>query len=362
MPWRSRARRRTTPSRRSTCATAGRGGSRGVGAVVEQAADGDEVAERLRDLLALVGDHPGVHERVREGLVRESRRVTGAHLVVREDEVAAAALHADRQAEAVARDDAALDVPARTSRTDDGVPRRLPRARGAPEQWVERVALAGTVGVAAALGRQARHRLAVQSALVPERPRLGGAVHVEVEVVALGLRRRDRVGVAGLLQEGDGLGDALDLVRDGDVLVRRQDAERLHVATEQVDLRGGELAPVHAVTGGSLEQRVVDVGRVLRVLDQEPGVPPCPAEGVERQVGRGMAEVRRVVRRDAADVERGAVLAARRVHRVPGRRVVHDGTRALPGDVGDGRGLPGPHGWTTPSDSNTMSTIPSAIR
>jgi hypothetical protein len=32
------------------------------------------------------------------------------------------------------------------------------------------------------------------------------------------------------------------------------------------------------------------------------------------------------------------------------------------GDVGDGWGLPGPHGWITPSDNNTMSTIPSAIR
>ena len=61
------------------------------------------------------------------------------------------------------------------------------------------------------------------------------------------------------------------IIRDGfdgaDVVVRGQDVECFHVGLEELDLAGGELAPVHAGGRGPLEQGVIDVGDVLDVGD-----------------------------------------------------------------------------------------------
>ena len=66
--------------------------------------------------------------------------------MVREDQVAAAALDVERHAEVLQRDRGALDVPAGAAVAEGGVPRGLARALGLPEQAVERVLLAGAVG------------------------------------------------------------------------------------------------------------------------------------------------------------------------------------------------------------------------
>ena len=84
--------------------------------------------------------------------------MAGAHLVVREDQVGAAALDVEGDAEVLQRDGGALDVPARAARAERAaVPRRLALALGPPQQRVERVALARPVGVAAALGEDLQH-------------------------------------------------------------------------------------------------------------------------------------------------------------------------------------------------------------
>ena len=62
----------------------------------------------------------------------------------------------------------------------DGSPGRL----GPPQQRVERVALAGPVGVAAALGEDRQHLLAGPAADLAE-PRLGGQVQVDVAARSL---------------------------------------------------------------------------------------------------------------------------------------------------------------------------------
>ena len=72
---------------------------------------------------------------------------------------------------------------------------------------------------------------------------------------------------------------------------RRDDAERLHVAPEQVDLGRRQLAPVHPGCPCPLQQRVVHVRRVLHVVHIVAGIQPESDEGVERQVGRGVADV-----------------------------------------------------------------------
>ena len=55
--------------------------------------------------------------------------------------------------------------------------------------------------------------------------------------------------------------------------------------------------------GGTFQQRVIDIGDVLDVIDLEPAIAPDTVEQIEGDVGVGVADVRRVVGRDAADVD-----------------------------------------------------------
>jgi hypothetical protein len=279
-------------------------------------------------------------------------------------------LDGDRAVELPERDDGALDVPAGPAAADHAVPRGLARALDAPQQRIQRVALAGTLRVAAALGGQRGHGGAVVAALVAELPgaRLARARDVEVEVLGAGLEgvgRRDRVGRPAADELGDRARDLVDDLGDAHVGVGRQDPERLHVGAEQLHLLGGEVAPVDARGRGALEQRVVDVGDVLHVRDVVAAVEPDALERVEREVGGRVAEVGRVVRRDAADVEAHAAVArALGGADGSGARVEQGRDGRLPRDGGDGGAGPGAHDQAAiaPVPSSTRSTTPRATR
>ena len=73
---------------------------------------------------------------------------------------------------------------------------------------------------------------------------------------------------------------------------------------EERDLAGGEVLPGLAGRCRAFEQRVVDVGHVLHVVDLDTGVAPRPVEQIEPDVGGRVTQVRRVVGRDTADVDR----------------------------------------------------------
>ena len=187
-------------------------------------------------------------------------------------------------------------LPAPRSDSHDG----SPVARHAPQQRVERGALAGPVGVAAALAGVGQHRGLVVARLVAE-PAGERGVEVDVRV----LRVVDAVGRALREQLAHQLGDLPHRLDRADVVPRRQHPQRLHVLAEQRGLAHAEHHPVVLVAGGALQQRVVDVGDVLDVVHVVPEVPPQPVDQVERQVGGGVAEVGGVVGGDPADVHRG---------------------------------------------------------
>ena len=96
-PRRRRGRRRSTSSRCGSGARAAAGGSpSGRAPCSRRRGDEHEVALGLRHLLAVEPDHPGVHVGAREAVLGvDDLGLGGAHLVVREDQVAAAALHVD---------------------------------------------------------------------------------------------------------------------------------------------------------------------------------------------------------------------------------------------------------------------------
>ncbi len=266
-----------------------------------QLRDQHQVAQALGHLLAVPADHPGVDVVAREpALLGDRFGVRGRELVVREDQVAAAALHVETHAQARQRDGRTLDVPARPARTERRLPAGLTLAGGPPHQRVERIGLAGPVGVPAALGEQRAHGVLVVAGLVAE---LLGGVGPEVDVGELGVV--DGVGRAGgqhLLDEFD---DLVDGVGGRDVVLRRQHPQRAHVLAEQLGLAVAEVAPVDAVPVGPLEQRIVDVGDVLHVVHLMPGIQPHPVHQIEGQIRRGVPEVGGVVRGDAADVHGG---------------------------------------------------------
>ncbi len=238
-------------------------------------------------------------------------------------------------------------MPAGPARSEARVPGRLAGAPRAPDQDVKRVLLARPARIAAAAGGDVGHLRQVVSAR-----RAGSGQRAEHRI-----RRPGEVGVLVHAVQGAAVGhlgvEALDdrqRLDRTDQVGGRQDAQRLHVGAVPLGLAGGQLAPILAIAGRALKQRVVDVGYVLHVADGEPrlagaglagglrglrcGVQPGADEEVPGGVGGGVADVRRVVRGDAAGVQHGH-RARRGQDELAGDRVVQPGRRPAARKQGD---------------------------
>lgn len=254
--------------------------------------------------------------------------------MVREDQVGAAALDVEGHAQVVECDGHALDVPARPAPAERAaVPARLALAGCHPEHRVDGVLLARAVRIAAAFGGQHPHGGRVQAGDLAEVPvGLDGEVDVAV----------DLVGGAELTEPLDDRDDAGYGLDRACVVPGRQHPQGRHVLAEQGGLLLGERGPVDAVALGPLQQRVVDVGDVLDVVNLPLVVEPHALHQVERVVGRRVSDVGGVVGRDAADVETGDG-AGVEGDRTVGRGVVDPQVAALTGQGGDFGSGPGMH-------------------
>ena len=142
---------------------------RRVDAVGAQSRHQYQVPAALAHLVAVPADHPGVHVVPGESpLPRDTFGVGGGELVVREDQVAAAALDVQAGADAAERDRRAFDVPTGPAGAERRRPAGLAGPLRPPHQRVEFVALARAVRVAAAFGEQPQHGVAVVAGLVAE--------------------------------------------------------------------------------------------------------------------------------------------------------------------------------------------------
>ena len=215
----------------------------------------------------------------------------------------------------------------------DGSPGPL----AAPEHRVQRLPLAGAVGVSPALGEEPQHRRLVVAGLLAEAGRLRDVV---VDVAGAVVQDVGQALVEQVLDVGDDPRDRLDRA---DEVLGRQHAQRRHVLAEQRRLAHAEDDPVLVVAVGALEQRVVDVGDVLHVVDGVAGVPPHPVDQVEGQVGGRVPEVRGVVGRDAADVHPRRLVGAGG-HDLAAGGVVDLEDGPGPGQGRQQRGGPGEHG------------------
>ena len=223
-------------------------------------------------------------------------------LVVREGQVASAALNVEAETQPVAGDRGTLDMPAGPSVAPRRRPRGLTGSLHTPQQGIEGMLLARSVRIATTFRECGSHLVVVVSRFVTEVRRCTMAViHVGVPVD----RRVDPVGMTAVDQFGDHLHDLVDGLGGGHVLLRRHDPQRLHVGAEAVRLRIPEFTPVHPVALGTLEQRIVDIGRVLDVVHRVPRIEQLAIHQVEGQVGRGVAEMGGVIRSDPAYVHPG---------------------------------------------------------
>ena len=267
----------------------------------EHVAHEDHVPERLRHLLAVQTDRRGVHPVADEFHSVRRLALRGLALMVRVHEVAAAAVDVDRQAEVLLGHRRTLEVPARPSAAERARPRRAVR-HAAPEREIERRPAPRLVERRIVLRRVDRaHPRRREMAHLAE-PREGR--DVEVQTAAFG-----HVGLAASLEACREAKHRRDLARRVWHLVGLAPAERAHVGEELPLLAPSELAPVDVIPRRALQDRLVDVGDVLRVAHALAAGLEETHEHVEDEERAGVTEVRRVVRRDAADVhrdERGA--------------------------------------------------------
>jgi hypothetical protein len=217
-------------------------------------------------------------------------------LVVRENEVLAAAVYVDLLPQVLEGHGGALDVPAGPSGAPGAVPGRLAGLGGLPEGEVHGVLLA-----LAGLHSGAGHHV-VQVA-PGELPVVVLPLHPIVDVaVLLPRRRRGRVRVAPLDERLDHLDHLRDFLGGAGVLVGGQDVKSPHVLEVAVDEALSQLRLVDFQAGGPGYDAVVDVSEVLDVTDAPASVLQVTAQHVEDDVAHGVADVVLVVRGHAADV------------------------------------------------------------
>ena len=272
--------------------------------------DREEVAERLRHLLVV-----DAHERVMHP-VTDERQPGGALglrdlvLVMRENEVLAAAMEIERLAEVLDAHRRALEVPAGASRPPRAFPERLARLRRFPEREVEGVALA-LVDLDARAGLQLVE-LALRELAVAGK-RADGEIDVAVR----------RIGEPFRDQLADHRDHLRQMLRRARLDVGGDAAERRDVAMKGPDVALGERLRRDPLLVRALDDLVLDVGDVADEAHPLSREAQVANEHVEHHHRARMADVAAVVDRHAADVESHLAGAKRRQRLdLPGQRVV----------------------------------------
>ena len=275
----------------------------------------DHIAERLAHLLAVEPDQPAMHPEAHERMhARHGLALRDLGGMVREDQVAPAAVDVELRAEVMDRHRCTLDVPARASHAPWARPARLARRAGHPQHEVKWVFFVRVVGIVAALVGRRQH-LGVVHVRQLAVARVGCDAEVDVAVA--------HVGVAKLDQPLDDRAHSLDLVAGLGEIGRRNDVKRRAVVDEALRLAAGDLVPGHTVALGALEQRVVDVGNVLAVAHLRALKAQIAHQRVEDQEGVRVADMGRIVGRYTTDVQRQrAVVRDVQLGRVPSARII----------------------------------------
>ena len=265
--------------------------AQGIGAIVFQdVLDQEEVVQGLAHLFRIDGDEAVVKPVFDHGfLAGEGFGLGDFVFMVREDEVAAAAVEVEGIAKVLIAHSRAFDVPARTAFAPGAVPRRFAGLSTFPEGEVHGIVLA-VVDFDTGAGHHVVEAATAQFAVVGE---LFDAV---IDVVV------DDVGIAFVDEGLDHVDDFIHVFRYAGILVGPADVELVHDVEVRCDIAVGNGIPRDAFAVGSVDDLIVDVGEVLDVRDFIAQVFQIALDDVPRDERTGIAHVGMVVRRNAADI------------------------------------------------------------
>ncbi len=276
-----------------------------------EVADGLEVAERFRHLVALDEQEAHVHPEAREHFSGRRFRLRDLVLVMREHQVFAAGVQVERGAEILHRHRRALDVPAGTSWPERRLPMRLAGFGRFPEREIAGLFLVETVGVHTRaifyMGEVLLRELAVGR-------KLGHAVVAGAIVGA--------VGHALLRQLGDELGHILYMFGGAGDDLWLFEVEIGGVLEESGLVLAGVVGDALATLFRALDDAVVHVGDVHDVAQFEPLLAQGAAQDVDGDEGAEIADVGEVVDGGSAGVHADErVFGGLEVLHFPGERV-----------------------------------------
>ena len=226
--------------------------------VFQQLVDSHEIAEALRHLLAFDLQESVVHPVIRHhARLKGAARLRDFVLVMRKNEIDAAAVNVEGLAEMLPGHGRALDVPARPARRLDAGRRRpawLVRLRRLPQHEVLRIFLVRRDLDAAACDHLVKRPFR-ELAVIRHRG------HVEQHVVFR------HIGVATFYEALDQHFHWLDVLGGARLDRRRQAAERVHVSFEILVGLVRQLANWNVALGRARIDLVVNVGDVAHVSD-----------------------------------------------------------------------------------------------
>ena len=256
---------------------------------LQHSRNGQYVAQRLAHLLATHG-HPAVVQPEPGEAVAGGTRLRDLVLVMREDQVHAAAMDVELGTEILVRHRDTLRMPARPAPAPGRGPGRLTRLGALPQGEVALVALT------------ARHALALVHVVDPvpgQRTVLGEAQHVEVHVPGTG------VSVSGVDQTLDEFHDLGDVSGGARFIGRWQYPQRVVGGRERPLVGGRPLPPRPARRGGLVQDLVVDVGDVADERDVVALGRQPAAQHIERDAAAHMADVGQTLHGGAAQIDGG---------------------------------------------------------
>ena len=260
---------------------------------MQQVVNGDEIAEAFRHLLAFDLQKTVVHPDIGHDVMAKGAAGLGDFiLVMREDEVDAAAVNVKDLAEMLCRHGRAFDMPARTAATPGAVPARLVVLRRLPQHEIHLALLVGRDFDAGA-GDHVVERAARQLAVIGH----GGHVEQHMAVGRIGVAVGDQ-----LFDDRDHLGDMFGGAR---LHVGRQAAQRRDVLLKDAIGLFGQLADGDAALGGAGVDLVVHVGDVADIFDMFRAVffAQKAIQHVEDDQRPRIADMGEVIDGRAADIE-----------------------------------------------------------
>ena len=265
--------------------------AQGIGAVVFQdVLDQEEVVQGLAHLFRIDGDEAVVEPVFDHGfLAGEGFGLGDFVFMVREDEVAAAAVEIEGIAEVFIAHSRTFDVPARTAFAPRAVPRRFARFSPFPESEVHGIVFA-VVDFDAGAGHHVVEAAAAQFAVVVK------FFDAVIDVVV------DDIGIAFVDEGLDHVDDFIHVFRNAGIFVGPADMELVHNFEVRCDIAVGNGIPRDAFAVGGVDDLVVDVGEVLDVRDFIAQVFQIAFDDVPCDERTGIAHVGMIVRRDSADI------------------------------------------------------------